>query len=217
MNQTQRSWQPPVPGPMTGDHVVLRPLDPDRDAAALFALSHGTPQNEAIWRFLYYGPFADAESMKKWMQDELIGKPDLMIWTIFRRDTNQPVGTTGLMSITPQHGRAEIGHVWLSPTVQKTKINTESQYLLLRHLFDELLYRRVEWRCDSLNHASRSAAARMGFLFEGRFRQHMFLRGRNRDTEWFAMTDKEWPRCKANFETWLTSHGEVSLTELNSG
>ncbi|WP_167407769.1 GNAT family N-acetyltransferase [Nostoc flagelliforme] len=119
--------------------------------------------------------------------------------------------------IVPNHGRAEIGHVWFSPTVHKTKVNTESQFLLLKHLFDHHLYRRVEWKCDTLNQASRTTATRMGFLYEGRFRQHMVIRGRNRDTDWFAMTDKEWGRCKINFEKWLYGDEKLSLMELNNG
>jgi RimJ/RimL family protein N-acetyltransferase len=87
--------------------------------------------------------------------------------------------------------------------------------LLLKHLFDRHNYRRVEWKCNALNHASRTTAARMGFIYEGRFRQHMFVRGKNRDTDWFAMTDKEWGRCKANFEKWLYSEEKFSLMELN--
>ncbi|HEX8552121.1 MAG TPA: GNAT family protein [Abditibacteriaceae bacterium] len=212
----QTSWQSPDAKPLEGREVTLRPLDIERDVSALFAVSHGSAEKEAIWNYLYYGPFADRDAMKTWMHDELIGKPDLQVWTIFQSDTQRQVGTTALMSIIAEHGRAEIGHVWLSPTVRKTKVQTEAQYLLLTYLFDELGYRRAEWRCDSLNHASRTAAARMGFVFEGRFRQHMVLRGRNRDTEWFAMTDKEWPRCKTNFETWLASDGTISLTTLNN-
>ena len=122
-----------------------------------------------------------------------------------------------LLNIVPLHGRVEIGHVWFSPDAHKTKINTESQYLLLKHLFDEQRYRRVEWKCDAGNQASRATAARMGFAFEGRFRQHMVLRNRNRDTDWFAMTDKGWPRCKGNFERWVVFRRETPLAELNNG
>ncbi|MBW3636020.1 MAG: GNAT family N-acetyltransferase [Armatimonadetes bacterium] len=210
----QNSWQYPSIESLQGETVLLLPLDPTRDAVTLYEISHGTPEREVIWKFLPYGPFADSSQMQTWMQEEMTGKPDPIVFTVFDTHTRRQVGSVALMSINAAHGRAEIGHVWFSPEVHKTKVNTESQYLLLKYLFDFLHYRRVEWKCDSLNHASRTAAARMGFLFEGRFRQHMVIRAKNRDTDWFAMTDKEWPRCKANFEAWLRSSGDTSLTEL---
>jgi RimJ/RimL family protein N-acetyltransferase len=163
----QSSWQFPSIESLKGESVFLLPLDPQRDAATLYDISHGTPEREAIWKFLFYGPFADSSHMQTWMQEEMAGKSDPMALTVFDASTRQPVGSVALMSINAAHGRAEIGHVWFSPEVHKTKVNTESQYLLLRYLFDVLRYRRVEWKCDSLNHASRTAAARMGFVFEG--------------------------------------------------
>ncbi|MDZ8080693.1 MAG: GNAT family protein [Nostoc sp. DcaGUA01] len=150
------------------------------------------------------------------METNLAGKCDPLTWTVFENSGNTPVGIVALLAIAHNHGRAEIGHVWFTPAVHKSKVNTESQFLLLQHLFDRHSYRRVEWKCDSLNHASRTTAARMGFIYEGRFRQHMFVRGKNRDTDWFAMTDKEWPRCKNNFEKWLYSNEKISLMELNN-
>lgn len=212
----QNSWQHPSLESLKGESVFLLPLEPERDAAILYEISHGTPEKEAIWRFLLYGPFADRSQMQTWMQKEMAGKTEPLVWTVFDVSTHRRVGSVAVQAINVAHGRAEIGHVWFGPEVHKTKVNTETQFLLLEYLFDVLDYRRVEWKCDSLNHPSRTAAARMGFLFEGRFRQHMVVRGKNRDTDWFAMTDKEWPRCKANFETWLHSSGDTSLTELNN-
>ena len=174
-------------------------------------------QKKRLFGAFYYGPFANDSALAAWMADEFVRSSDHMAWTVFQTETQKQVGTVGLLNIHPEHGRVEIGHVWFTPTVHKTKVNTETQYLLLRYLFDELKYRRVEWKCDARNHASRTTAARMGFIFEGRFRQHMVLRGKNRDTDWFAMTDKEWPRCKVNFETWLSPNNTLSLAELNSG
>jgi RimJ/RimL family protein N-acetyltransferase len=117
----------------------------------------------------------------------------------------------------PQHGRAEIGHVWMSAQVHRSGVNTRAQFLVLKYLLDELKYRRVEWKCNARNAASREAAHRMGFVFEGRFRQHMIVKGLSRDTDWFSLTDKDWPRCKASFEAWLESDGRLSLRELNHG
>jgi RimJ/RimL family protein N-acetyltransferase len=182
---------------------------------ALYTASHGSAEKESVWNYLFYGPFDSLSTMQDWMKEEMVGKSDPLTWTVFENSTNTQVGVVALLAIAPNHGRAEIGHVWFTPIVHKSKVNTESQFLLLRHLFDRQAYRRVEWKCDALNHASRTTATRMGFIYEGRFRQHMVVRGRSRDTDWFAMTDKEWERCKANFEKWLYSEEKLSLTELN--
>ncbi|QSJ20472.1 GNAT family N-acetyltransferase [Nostoc sp. UHCC 0702] len=211
-----QTWQPPEFIQLDGQFVTLTPLVPERDVEALYAASHGSPQKEAVWNYLFYGPFDSPSTMKDWMEKEMVGKSDPLVWTVFENSTNTQVGIVALLAIVANHGRAEIGHVWFTPAVHKTKVNTESQFLLLKHLFNRHCYRRVEWKCDSLNHASRTTAARMGFIFEGRFRQHMFLRGRNRDTDWFAMTDKEWLRCQANFEKWLSSTEKISLMALNN-
>ncbi|MEH2178643.1 GNAT family N-acetyltransferase [Nostoc sp.] len=211
-----QTWQPPEFLQLNGQFVTLRPLVTERDIDALYAASHGTPEKEAVWNYLFYGPFDRSSTMKDWMEKNIVSKSDPLTWTVFENSANTQVGIVALLAIVPNHGRAEIGHVWFTPAVHKSKINTESQFLLLQHLFDRHSYRRVEWKCNSLNHASRTTATRMGFIYEGRFRQHMFVRGKNRDTDWFAMTDKEWSRCKSNFEKWLYSHENVSLMELNN-
>ena len=211
----QYPWQAPNLLQFNGQFVTLKPLVPERDAEALYAASHGTPEKEAIWNYLPRSLFRDSFAMKDWMEAEMVGKAEPLTWTVFENTANTQVGMVALFAIVPTHGRAEIGNVWFTPAVHKTKVNTESQYLMLRHLFDDHTYRRVEWKCDAMNHASRTAAARMGFIYEGRFRQHMVLRCKNRDTDWFAMTDKEWGRCKANFERWLYSGEKLSLMELN--
>ena len=213
----QHTWQAPELIQLSGQFVTLLPLIPERDADALYAVSHGDLEKEAVWNYLFYGPFASPTSMKDWMEKDMTGKSDPLTWTVFENSANTQVGIVALLAIVPDHGRAEIGHVWFTPAVHKSKVNTESQFLILKHLFDRHSYRRVQWKCDSLNHASRTTATRMGFIYEGRFRQHMFVRGRNRDTDWFAMTDKEWSRCKGNFEKWLYSHEKVSLMQLNNG
>lgn len=212
-----RTWQPPDLAPFEGQFVTLKPLSIEQDAPALYEASHGDADKEAIWRYLPYGPFAASEEMQNWMRQSMVGRADPLPWTVIWKQGAAPVGMVALLSIYPEHGRAEIGHVWLSPKVHKTKVNTETQYLLLRHLFDHKNYRRVEWKCNANNAASRAAATRLGFTFEGRFRQHMWVRGANRDTDWFAMTDKDWPRCKSNFERWLYSDAAESLAALNSG
>jgi len=212
-----RTWQVPEWLQLDGQFVTLSPLDLERDVAALYTTSHGTPEKEAVWNYLPYGSFDSPLAMKDWMKQEMIDPINVRPWTVFENATNTQVGVVAVREIVPDHGCAEIGDVWVTPAVQRSKVNTESQYLLLRHLFDHHTYRRVEWKCNSLNHASRTTAARMGFLYEGRFRQQMWVKGKNRDTDWFAMTDKEWSRCKVNFERWLYAGETVSLMELNNG
>lgn len=163
-----------------------------------------------------YGPFDSPSAMQAWMEQAMVGKAEPLTWAVFRHSTNTPIGMVALLAIVPDHGRAEIGHVWFTPSVQRSNVNTESQFLLLGHLFEHHGYRRVEWKCNALNHASRTAATRMGFIYEGRFRQHMVIKGNNRDTDWFAMTDKDWERCQKNFKRWLYSGERLSLMELNN-
>ncbi len=129
--------------------------------------------------------------------------------------TQQACGMISILNIEPLHGRAELGHIWYSPSMQRTKVNTESVYLLLRHLFDDLKYRRAEWKCNNANAASKRAAMRLGFQYEGLFRQHQVVKDENRDTAWFSMLDSEWPRRKANLERWLYEDDSVSLSQLN--
>lgn len=214
---SKRTWTSPEHIRLDGRYVFLAPLEPERDAEALYQMSHGTPEKEAVFQFLFYGPFNSPHSMRNFLGKEMFGQSDPLVWTVFSQGTNTQVGIVALIAIVPSHGRAEIAHVWFTPSVHKTRINTESQFLLLNHLFDHHQYRRVEWKCDSLNHASRTTATRMGFTFEGRFRQHFLIKGSNRDTDWFAMLDKEWPQRQANFERWLYSEDNVSLMELNNG
>ena len=212
-----QTWNAPEYIQLNGQFVTLKPIVPARDADALYSGSHGTPEKEAIWNYMLYGPFDSPSAMQDWMETDMVGKPDPLTWTVFENASQSPVGIVALLAIVPNHRRAEIGHVWFIPAVHKTKVNTESQFLLLQHLFDHHSYRRVQWKCDAMNHASRTAATRMGFLHEGRFRQHMIVRGRNRDTDWFAMTTKEWEGCKANFQKWLYSGETLSLMQLNNG
>ena len=215
-NQTMKPWTFPESLRLEGKYVTLRPFSVTNDVDELFEISHGDPSKEAIWDYLYYGPFPDRKDMETWYKEELLVKQDIVPWVILGTETASIIGFVAFMSIVPAHGRAEIGHVWLTPSAHKSKANTEAQFLLLSHIFDTHRYRRVEWRCNSLNHASRTAATRLGFTFEGRFRKHMFLKGENRDTDWFAMTDFDWPRVKANFLTYLRSDTKVSLMKLNT-
>jgi RimJ/RimL family protein N-acetyltransferase len=215
MSQFPTQWPLPQKRVFEGRFVTLRPTEAARDAAILFHSTHGAPEIEAMWRYLPYGPFANAVALETWLRSCENAAPDCF-FTVVGRETQVPVGSLSIISLVPEHGRAEIGHVWYSPTAQRTKINTESVFLLLRHLFDDLHYRRVEWKCNDRNEASKRAARRMGFQYEGLFRQHQIVKGENRDTAWFSMLDSEWPQRRANFERWLYEDDSISLSQLNA-
>lgn len=199
----------------TGQFVTLTPVDPVADAPQLYAASHGDAERERLWTYMPSGPFADQQAMQRWLEQCQIFT-DPLFFTVTERATQSRVGIVSFLNIVPVQRRVELGNIWYAPAAQRTAVNTESIYLMLCEAFDHLRYRRVEWKCDSLNARSRAAALRLGFQFEGIFRQHMLVRGRNRDTAWFAMTDGDWPQVKGNLERWLYSGEEgLSLTQLN--
>lgn len=207
--------EPPGLAPLTGRHAGLRPLAPAQDAADLFARSHGDAETEALWTWMPYGPFSDAGVMGAWLA-ECAASTDPVFRVVLDAD-GRPAGMVSWLNIVPEHRRLELGHIWYAPDVQRTAINTETIYLMLCESFDRLGHRRVEWKCNALNARSRRAALRLGFRFEGIFRQHMIVKGRNRDTAWFALIDKDWPAVKANMERWLYGNEPgLSLTELNA-
>jgi RimJ/RimL family protein N-acetyltransferase len=148
--------------------------------------------------------------MREWLHSQ-VATPDMISFTVTDNDTGRRIGGISIMRITPAHGVAELGWIWYAPSAQRTKANTEANFLLLRHCFAELGYRRMEWKCDSENVRSRAAALRLGYSFEGIFRQHMVVKGRSRDTAWFSMLDQEWPRVAAAMERWLYTDDPHSL------
>jgi RimJ/RimL family protein N-acetyltransferase len=173
-------------------------LDPSRHHADLWAALAGHDQ---IWTYLAYGPIADAEAFGVWLKTRA-AITDPFSYVVID-DAEHARGIITLMAVRPEMRVIEVGHILLSPALQRTPLATEAQYLLARYVFETLGYRRYEWKCDALNAASRRAALRLGFGFEGLFRQHMIVKGRNRDTAWLAMLDSEWPSRKAAFERWL--------------
>jgi RimJ/RimL family protein N-acetyltransferase len=196
------AWSPvkaPEKRPLDGRTVRLEPVDPAPHADDLFAGSVGTP---TLWTYMGYGPFADLASFRSWLEG-CARETDPLFYAIVDRADGRAVGMASYLRITPAMGVIEIGHIWFAPVIQKTRQATEAIFLLMRHVFDDLGYRRLEWKCDALNAGSRRAAARFGFAYEGIFRQHMIYKGRNRDTAWFAMTDGDWPAIRAGFERFL--------------
>jgi RimJ/RimL family protein N-acetyltransferase len=206
--------------PLEGDAVVLEPVDPDRHAIALFSSSKQAPE---LWTYLAYGPFASQAVFTRWLADRAATE-DPLFYAIVDRAAGGARGMASFLRMEPVHGVIEIGHIWFAPALQRTRQATEAIYLLARHAFDDLGYRRFEWKCDSLNAPSRRAAERFGFVFEGVFRQHMVIKDRNRDTAWFSILDGEWPAVRAGFEAWLSPQnfdGEGrqrrTLTDLRGG
>jgi RimJ/RimL family protein N-acetyltransferase len=188
----------PQPAPLRGTYVLLRPIDPEADAAPLFAASE-----PAIWTYLPDGPYASASDLQAALTSAATSE-DPLYYVLARLPEERPLGIAAYLRITPELGVIEIGHIWFGTPLQRTPAATEAIYLLARHALDELGYRRLEWKCNALNAASRRAAERFGFSFEGVFRKHMIVKGRNRDTAWYAITDDEWPSIRQSFEAWLS-------------
>jgi RimJ/RimL family protein N-acetyltransferase len=191
----------PAHRPLLGTRVRLERLDPERHADDLLAAAAGDAK---LWDYLPYGPFADADELRAWLA-ERAASTDPLFLTIVDAATGRASGVVTYLRIEPEHGCIEIGHIWFGASLQRTPAATETIYLLARHAFDDLGNRRLEWKCDAANARSRRAAERFGFTFEGVFRQHMIVKGRNRDTAWFSLLDSEWPAARAAFEAWLSA------------
>lgn len=206
-------WKHPTSERLEGKHVLARRVDAERDCNDLYELTHGREEDEAVWRYMTYGPFASKQVMFDWLS-RLAERDDPLFFTIFSKEHQRGVGMYAIMNISTEHGRAELGNIWYARLAQKTIVNTEATFLFLSYLFDDLRYRRVEWKCDNRNDASKHAALRLGFRYEGLSHQHMVVKGENRDTAWFAMLDVDWPERKKNFERYFAHHG-LSLRKLH--
>lgn len=214
-------WQPCAPPPATameGTYCTVAPLDPDAHMAGLYR-AFSQDQSAKNWIYLPYGPFSTEQQFSQWVADTCT-KADPMFHTIIDKQTRSATGVASYLRIDAAVGVIETGHIHYSPLMQRTPIATEAMYLMMRRVFDELGYRRYEWKCDSLNVKSRNAAIRLGFKYEGTFRQATIYKGRNRDTAWFSVIDKEWPSLKTAFERWLDpgnfdgSQQKISLARL---
>jgi len=195
-------WKPvPPPGPVTlrGRYVTLEPLSAGNHAAALW---QATKDHHELWTWLAQGPYSNAiemmDELERWRKAE-----SALLLAIVPGETSLAAGWASYMRIKPANGVIEVGNVLFSPSLQRTRAATEAMYLMAGHVFDHLGYRRYEWKCNAENEPSRRAAERLGFTFEGVFRQHMVVKGQSRDTAWFSMLDREWPARKRTFEAWL--------------
>jgi RimJ/RimL family protein N-acetyltransferase len=201
---------------LAGRYVTLVPLDPAAHTEALYQAAHG-PGHEALWQYLFDGPYPTVEGFREALEKKA-GTDDPLFFAILdgaKGDeasggvasgdvaSGRAVGYASFMRIEPAHRCIEVGSILYTPLLQRTAGATEAMYLMARYVFEDLGYRRYEWKCDSRNEPSRRAALRFGFTFEGIFRQHMIVKGQNRDTAWYSMLDTEWPERKARFERWL--------------
>jgi RimJ/RimL family protein N-acetyltransferase len=184
-----------------GERVDLMPVDPDAYLEPLWEVSHN-PQDPDLWQYLFYGPFRDREAFHAYL-NRIANSPDEIFYAIVDKASGEPAGIASYLRIVPEHGCIEIGHIWFGVTLQRSPAATEAIAILAGHVFDDLGYRRLEWKCDAKNTRSRRAAIRFGFSFEGIFRQHLVVKRRNRDTAWYGLTDRDWPRTKRAFALWL--------------
>ncbi|HLI49405.1 MAG TPA: GNAT family protein [Chthonomonas sp.] len=187
---------------LIGRFCSLEPLHVQRHAEALFEANRLDAQG-ALWTYLPYGPFENLPDYARWVE-EVSHTEDPLFFAIVERAFGRATGVAAFSRIEPEHGRIEVGHLCYSPLLQNRPAGTEAMFLMMQHVFDELGYRRYEWKCDALNEPSRKAAQRLGFSFEGIFRQDRVVKGRNRDTAWYAVIDREWPALKAAYERWLS-------------
>ncbi len=198
-------WQPrPYPQRVVleGQYCRLEPLSLQH-ADTLFA-AHQQAADTRNWTWLLREPEGSEEEYRQWIAG-VESLQDPLHFAVIDIRTQQPVGSLALMRIEPNHGVMEVGHVHFSPLLSRTPASTEAQWLLMRYAFETLGYRRYEWKCNSFNEPSRRAALRLGFQFEGRFRQALVIKGHNRDTDWFSIIDGEWPALDRAFQAWLAA------------
>ena len=187
---------------LEGRYVIVECLSKDKHGADLYEV-YGPDSPADMWTYLFQNP---VQSQEEWsaLLDQMLAAQDRFYYAIVDKESGKALGTFALMRINRGSRVIEVGSVTYSPQLKRTRLATEAQYLLARYVFEELEYRRYEWKCDALNQPSRYAAERLGFIYEGTFRQAVVYKGRNRDTDWLAMIDKDWPAVKMRLEKWLS-------------
>ena len=201
---TVDGWKPalaPTDDVMVGRYCRVERLNPTLHAAPLLEANLRDPSG-ANWTYLPYGPFDDLDSYRMWVE-EMAPRTDPMFFTVVDAQLDRAVGVASYLRIDQDSGSIEVGHINYSPLLQRQRAGTEAMYLMMKRVFDDLGYRRYEWKCNALNQPSRVAATRLGYTYEGTFRQSNVVKGRNRDTAWYSVLDTEWPRLKRAFERWL--------------
>lgn len=191
----------PVHETIAGARCRLEPLSAEKHASALYA-ANLEDRDGSGWTYLPYGPFASLDDYVATVRGfETMGHT--LFYAVVDAVSDAPVGIASFLRIDPALGSIEVGHLRYAPVLQRTPMSTEAMYLMMRRVFEDWGYRRYEWKCDSLNAPSRAAAKRLGFRYEGTFRHQTVMKGRNRDTAWFSITDLEWPGIRAGLEAWL--------------
>lgn len=201
-NEDLSHWQPPpapTRQPIEGTHVRLEPLEADRHAADLHRAFAPYP---ALWDYMPYGPFTSSSAYHRWARESGEGT-DPLFFALRDSATGRCGGVASYLRITPTAGSIEVGHICLSPEIAGSVVSTEAMFRMMEWAF-AAGYRRYEWKCNALNMPSRRAAQRLGFSFEGIFRQHLIVKGRNRDTAWFSIIDTEWPALLEAYKAWLS-------------
>ena len=196
-----KASQHPRGARLRGRLCRLEPVDAGAHAADLYR-AYGEDREGRNWTYLPYGPFPSEAEFGRWLASTCLGD-DPCFFAVIDLADGRAAGLASYLRIEPASGVIEVGHIHFSPAMQGRAIATEAMYLMMREVFEVLGYRRYEWKCDALNAPSRAAALRLGFAFEGIFRQATMYKGRNRDTAWYAILDREWPAAKQAFETWL--------------
>ncbi|WP_348749453.1 GNAT family N-acetyltransferase [Pseudomonas rhodesiae] len=199
---------------LEGRFIRLEKLDPARHAEQLWQALEGPGADPKLWDYLPYGPFAERAAFDAWLNNHAANS-DPYFFSVIDRASGEVQGILSLMSIVPAQGRIEIGHVTFGAPMQRSPKSTEAVYLLAKYAFEQG-YRRLEWKCNNGNARSKYAAERLGFSFEGVFRQHMVVKGQNRDTAWYSILDGEWPVVGAAFEQWLSEANQTASGQLKS-
>ena len=186
---------------LKGRYVILEPININKHSKDLYA-NFSKDKKNRIWTYLPYGPFKTYVSFKKWLKSFCLNK-DPFFYAIYAKRYKQYCGMASYLRITLEHGSIEVGHINYSPILQNTAEGTETMYLMMKNAFEVLGNRRYEWKCNNLNNDSKKAALRLGFKFEGVFRQMFVSKGRNRDSAWFSIIDKEWKKLKKAYQRFL--------------
>lgn len=199
-------WLPreePPRSVLSGTYCRLEPFDANQHSAQLFE-AYSLNTDTSNWTYLPYGPFTSEKEFFDWCSTACTGD-DPLFYTVIDQTNERALGLASYLRIAPAAGSIEVGNIHFSPSLKATRLATEAMYLMMSRAFDELGYRRYEWKCDALNAPSCQAAKRFGFQFEGIFRQAVVYKNRNRDTAWFAIIDSEWPKLRAGYEAWLAA------------
>jgi RimJ/RimL family protein N-acetyltransferase len=185
---------------MLGRTCDVVPLDTSHSTDLHAAFSADT--TGTLWTYMPAGPFNNADDYAAWVNDACKSR-DPLFFAVINKETGKAIGVASYLRIQPENGVVEVGFITFSPALQRTPMASEAMYLMMKRVFDELGYRRYEWKCDALNAPSRKAATRLGFSYDGLFKQALVYKGRNRDTAWFSILDSDWAQIKAGFEAWL--------------